>query len=306
MEPRFKNKRLHYQLSGSSYSNFETSLEHLNEYPPCLLRLLLLKLYEYEPGLIELIISSFMNNNVKIKKDTYDAIRFDLDYQFHGSPILVKVEEPITENDVYIRKIIMCYSWFSETYIGLELSRTEYVHKFIHDLISNEDNENQICKFKHYIFDHDNNKVECYLSHHQIEREGTPSYSGNIVCISLIQNYYTIIDTICKPPTPYQPKLDLKRDKIVFDEIDHEEREKVLQGKGPDFSVYNSVNIFKAIVYRSLGPKHQLLRLKGFYDEIRYINEITGQELTPPQKCAFLYADCDCHCHGAKPLIFKP
>lgn len=306
MEPRFKNKRLHYQLAGTSYSNFETSLEHLNDYPPYLLRLLLLKLYEYEPGLIELIISSFMNNNVKIKKDRYDVLCFDLDYQFHGDPIIVKLESPITHTEVYKRKIIMRYSWFSETYIGLELSYTEHASPYIHDLFSYKDNESEIYNFKHYVFDHDNNKLECYLTHHQIDREGPPSYSGNIISISLIENYHTLIDTICKPPTPYQPKLDLKRDEIMFDEIDQEAREKVLQGRGPDFSVYNSVKIFKAIVYRDLGPKHQLFRLKGFYDEIEYFNEITGLDRTPPQKCAFLYADCDCHCHGAEPLIFNP
>ena len=301
MEPRFKNKRLHYQLSGTSYSNFETSLEYVNDYSPCLLRLFLKKLYDYEPGLVKVIISSFMNNNVKIKKDTYDAIRFDLDYQFHGSPILVKVEIPVTPNAVYRRKIVMCYSWFSDTYIGLELSYTEHASPLIHYLISGVNNETEVYNFKHYSFD-DNNRVKCYLSHHQLERDGIPSYIGNIVCISLIENYHTLIDTICKPLTPSRPKLDIERDKIVFDEIDHDEREKVIEGEGPRYSIYNSVKMESVLVHRNLGEKHQLLRLKGFYDEIPYtlLNE------TNYQKTVNLYADCDCCCHGATPLVFKP
>lgn len=287
----------HFLCCGNSYSNYKTTLNNINQYSCATLRLFLEAIYNYEPGLINIVLF-FMNNkiNKKILKERIKQYKTQLTTMV-GKCFVVKVEKNYGKGNIDVNYIIMRQSSYinSEYYTGLQINKYKNnINSYIHRLIHNSDLE-YWCYYDSILNWYKINFKDLIL--YKVSSDNIFSnniiYYAKIICISPLVDLYKK-NNIYKMTSKYRPQLDLRRDLEIFPEIDHDMRNKIL-GKTEmtyelwrklhqEYNLYNHINIAKQFILDDDNKK--IIRVKGFYDET-----ICDGVL---KKHFYCFPDCDC------------
>jgi len=332
----------HYLFNGNSYCNYKSTLYNINnQHSNVILRLLLEKIYNYEPGIVKIILY-FMNNNIfeKEKKDKTDKINKTniINMLYNNKFFVVKTEKNYGGNNIHVEQFILTAKYYYNGHNHFKIYNENYNSLIFCNGLPIDTYNNRINCYIHKLMYGDYNTT--FVNNYSINIKKMTlqnhinyhiKYNTKIICISPIYDLYNNHNQLYNLPNKYNTMVNINKPLInPFLSINHVMRNKIISNinkfqninKGLDvnYNRYNYVDVEKYLILmnkfstkfsdkiKNLNQEaNQIVKEEVNKEETQELIKINGfydENYDEKSKHFYCFTDCDCS-YYKKPLYFK-